>query len=471
MSSAAPPRARVVSPKKRGGKPIVSYRMRVMSMASDDDWSRSQQSSMAAAPVVDDSYREGQVPGLDSSRTGLNKRLASAAGLVDADSCSRPKFSSKDFPQDAPTDLPSNFEFLCGSASPLSRPKPATGSIGELLQVNDAELTELPPMSLEASSVGSPCRSIMDSIEREASPKDFKFLFQSSQDLSQCNGIASVPPLPHAAISAESPVGRSIVASLTASTSAFTNQKLGLVKEDQAPLFFVDGGVQWARTDIKKGADLVDGEGWITDFQQRLVAAELEAAPCPSGGNRSGSSFAARNKILREMASAPGKKVKLPNGEEVIFWFNIGPRGPPRSRVYVTGARCPHQGVCLLESELIDIEDSAGCSVASTRCPRHNKTFDTKTGGRAGNSETLRTYPCRFEYGYWYVGVGSPCEAKHMAEAVPGTPPSALPSPREAETVHRHEKRLRKPRTLAMPVCIVRETETKKPRLRDAMMR
>mmetsp|Transcript_106068 Transcript_106068/g.306798 ORF Transcript_106068/g.306798 Transcript_106068/m.306798 type:complete len:232 (-) Transcript_106068:217-912(-) len=107
-----------------------------------------------------------------------------------------------------------------------------------------------------------------------------------------------------------------------------------------------------------------------------------------------------------DMSRGPGRRVRLPTGEEVIFWFNVGPPGMPRERVYVTSAHCPHQGVCLNTGELRDIEDMAGVKRAMVRCPRHHKTFDLKTGESPGNAERLQVFPCRFEHGYWYVAVG-----------------------------------------------------------------
>jgi len=110
---------------------------------------------------------------------------------------------------------------------------------------------------------------------------------------------------------------------------------------------------------------------------------------------------------LREMAKVcpPGRKLKLPTGEDVIFWFNVGAPGPLQRRVYVTEARCPHQGVCLLSGELTEIEDATGLTNAFVRCPRHNKRFNLQSGLSPGNSEVLRTYPSRFMHGFWYLGL------------------------------------------------------------------
>jgi len=135
------------------------------------------------------------------------------------------------------------------------------------------------------------------------------------------------------------------------------------------------------------------------------------------GGKSGDPPVSVRNEVLKQMAPepgpgvdtsrGPGRKVRLANGMEVIFWFNIGPPGASlRDSVYVTDAGCPHQGVCLNTGELKDIEDVAGRRRGMIRCSRHNKTFDLKTGESPGNAEVLRTYKCRFEHGHWYVAVG-----------------------------------------------------------------
>jgi nitrite reductase/ring-hydroxylating ferredoxin subunit len=198
----------------------------------------------------------------------------------------------------------------------------------------------------------------------------------------------------------------------------------------EPPLFVEHDGVRWVRTEIRKGADLVDGTAWITEFQKKSAVLQ-QAAPKPGRrllrqtvscgddpqfyASSGDAPLGVRNEVLKDMiegsartdsSRGPGKRVHLATGEDVIFWFNVGRLGPPRERVYVTDAFCPHQGLCLNTGELKDIEDVAGDRKAFVRCSRHNKTFDIKTGESPGNSETLRTYPVRFDLGHWYVGIG-----------------------------------------------------------------
>mmetsp|Transcript_48773 Transcript_48773/g.123713 ORF Transcript_48773/g.123713 Transcript_48773/m.123713 type:complete len:298 (+) Transcript_48773:47-940(+) len=220
------------------------------------------------------------------------------------------------------------------------------------------------------------------------------------------------------------------------------------------PAVVNDQGLRWVRTEIKRGADLVDGGAWVAAFAHRLTAAQAQvqaqsqAAQAQAGGSAGGEGvtlaprrrllrqvatdgdapqfwgssgdapLVLRNEVLRQMApefmwgtnadpsKGPGRKVCLATGEEVIFWFNVGKPGQPRERVYVTSAHCPHQNVCLNTGELKDIEDIVGNRRAMIRCPRHNKTFDLKTGECPGNKETLQVYPSRFEHGHWYVATG-----------------------------------------------------------------
>jgi len=181
------------------------------------------------------------------------------------------------------------------------------------------------------------------------------------------------------------------------------------------------------RTEITKGADLVNGEAWIAEFHRRLGEAQSASAAQPGRrrllrqvategdnpqywGSAGDAPMVVRNEVLKQMGQVgePGRKVKLPDGQDVIFWFNVGPPGPPRERVYVTEAYCPHQQVCLAEGELRDIEDVVGARRPMVRCPRHNKMFDLRTGESPGNTETLRRFPCRFERGHWYVGLPAP---------------------------------------------------------------
>lgn len=170
----------------------------------------------------------------------------------------------------------------------------------------------------------------------------------------------------------------------------------------EPPASFSDDGLYWVSSGIRKSSELVDGQAWIKEFQRRFEKARAERR------NAAMRDQALRNRVLKDMSSVspPGRKVSLPTGQEVIFWFNVGALGPPRSRVYVTEASCPHQGVCLLQGELMEIEDLSLGVRALTRCPRHNKRFDLCTGKSPGNVEQLRRFPCRFEHGCWYVGVG-----------------------------------------------------------------
>lgn len=206
----------------------------------------------------------------------------------------------------------------------------------------------------------------------------------------------------------------------------------------EPPLFVQDGGIQWVRTEIARGADLVNGEAWITEFDRRLrlaMQALKDAVPKPAGGRRllrqvasdgdnpqfwsspKDAPLAVRNEVLRDMAKeasdpngkhrmAPGRMVRLATGQDVIFWFNVGPPGKPADRVYVTEAYCPHQQLCLNFGELKDIEDLSGGRRGMIRCPRHNKAYDLASGESPGNEEKLRRYPARFEHGRWYVGIG-----------------------------------------------------------------
>lgn len=180
----------------------------------------------------------------------------------------------------------------------------------------------------------------------------------------------------------------------------------------EPPATFDADGLHWVNSRITKSSELIDGQGWIAEFERRLV--EARAHP----RNATIREAVLRNRVLKDMGSIspPGRKVRLDTGQEVIFWFNVGALGPPRTRVHVTEARCPHQQVCLLGSELMEIEDLASGRRALTRCPRHNKRFDLSSGESPGNVEQLQCYPSRFEHGCWYVGV-SPAQAPSAPDA------------------------------------------------------
>lgn len=196
----------------------------------------------------------------------------------------------------------------------------------------------------------------------------------------------------------------------------------------------------WVPTEIQRCSDLVDGQKWIESFEsmlkdesketpgmrpRRSLRSTLSDGDAPHfwssvTGAADAMTTRGRNEVLRKMHTPPARKVVLPNKQEVLFWFNIGPAQENRDRVYVTEANCPHQGVCLLSGELKDIEDLAGpggpgAALATAavgrrgmvRCPRHNKTFDLATGEALGalNCEVLQTFPSRFQDGRFYVRV------------------------------------------------------------------
>ena len=198
---------------------------------------------------------------------------------------------------------------------------------------------------------------------------------------------------------------------------------LGLVQDSEDPRYC------WVATDIQRCSDLVDGSQWISALEQHLKAAEPKSEPGlgPGSGPGSGGSgrqlrmtvsegdapqfwasahtLRARNDALRKM-QPPARKVRLLTQHEVLFWFNVGPGVQKRDRVYVTDSKCPHQGVCLLAGELKDVEDIVNEEkVPMVRCPRHNKTFDLRTGESLGNCERLRVFPCKFHQGRYYVRV------------------------------------------------------------------
>ena len=184
------------------------------------------------------------------------------------------------------------------------------------------------------------------------------------------------------------------------------SEPIGLILDSEDPRYC------WVPTEIQRCSDLVDGSQWISALEQ-----QLQAEPKPSrqlrmtvseGDNpqfwAAGATLRARNDALRKM-QPPARKLTLLTQHEVLFWFNVGPGIQKRDRVYVTDSICPHQGVCLLEGELKDVEDLANQRQAMVRCPRHNKTFDLRTGESMGNCERLRVYPAKFHQGRYYVQV------------------------------------------------------------------
>mmetsp|Transcript_51064 Transcript_51064/g.136197 ORF Transcript_51064/g.136197 Transcript_51064/m.136197 type:complete len:259 (-) Transcript_51064:353-1129(-) len=195
------------------------------------------------------------------------------------------------------------------------------------------------------------------------------------------------------------------------------------------PAEVVFEGQRWVSTGISKAADLVNGRAWIANFEtacekpRRVLQKSLtEGAPPEfrTGGLSNKDRNTALQMLVREGCPRPGKRVVLPTGDEVIFWFNVGPlayKGNAKDRVFVTSARCPHQGVCLSEGELREIEDLAGVLKPVIRCPRHNRLFDVSTGEGQGNDGSLRTYPSRFfpEYKMFYVSIGVAGEERDMS--------------------------------------------------------
>ena len=193
---------------------------------------------------------------------------------------------------------------------------------------------------------------------------------------------------------------------------------LGIVVDSEDPRYC------WVPTDIQRCSDLVDGSQWISALEQQLKAEPkptrqlrmtVSEGDNPQFWASTACTLRARNEALRKM-QPPAKKVTLLTQHEVLFWFNVGSGVQKRDRVFVTDSKCPHQGLCLLAGELKDVEDLAqlgshGCSaqmvptVPMVRCPRHNKTFDLRTGESLGNGERLRVYPCKFDQGRYYVKV------------------------------------------------------------------
>lgn len=270
----------------------------------------------------------------------------------------------------------------------------------------------------------------------DSAPKDFDFLFDAAQ--AKRRGISAVAGCGAitGAAGDTSPLKTRVLAGSGADVLADS-------RASQTALdVFEEGDVRWVRTEITKGADLVDGQAWILEYQRRVVAAKSDTQDeACSDSKRTAADMLIRNRVLREMASVapPGKKVKLATGQEVIFWFNVGASGPPRARVQVTDARCPHQGVCLLKGELMEIEDASGIRHAMTRCSRHNKSFNLRTGASHGNAETLKVFPCRFTHGHWYVGVDmsaevgiarldTPCTSDFAAVVASLEPPPVMTS-------------------------------------------
>mmetsp|Transcript_44707 Transcript_44707/g.83490 ORF Transcript_44707/g.83490 Transcript_44707/m.83490 type:complete len:240 (-) Transcript_44707:267-986(-) len=182
-----------------------------------------------------------------------------------------------------------------------------------------------------------------------------------------------------------------------------------------APVLDADPKYCWVPTEIQRCSDLVDGKQWIAAFEQHLKAEPrptrqlrmtVSEGDNPQFWTSAGSTLRARNDALRKM-QACARPVTLQTGHDVLFWFNIGPHAEKRDRVYVTDAKCPHQGICLSTGELKDVEDLGDQRRGMVRCPRHNKIFDLETGLSPGNCEALRVYPSKFHQGQYYVQVPS----------------------------------------------------------------
>jgi len=230
----------------------------------------------------------------------------------------------------------------------------------------DSLVTDASYANTSSGALGNSHSSLgkrLASVVLESGPKDFGFLFQEAQ-----------------------PPQKILKTSASDCATSASSVAPDVIRDDD--------DVSWVRTQIRRGSDLVDGQSWMQSFQERFA-------------NSAAKTHLMKNRILRDLARVcpPGRKVKLATGQEVIFWFNVGRPGPPQKRVYVTEAKCPHQGVCLLAGELGEIEDAAGVAHGVVRCPRHNKTFNLQTGQSQGNKEVLKTYPCQFKHGFWYVGV------------------------------------------------------------------
>ncbi|CAE7600462.1 unnamed protein product, partial [Symbiodinium necroappetens] len=200
----------------------------------------------------------------------------------------------------------------------------------------------------------------------------------------------------------------SLVRHYVVTTGAMSDCVLGLVQDSEDPRYC------WVPTDIQRCSDLVDGSQWISALEQHLKAEPkpsrqlrmtVSEGDAPQFWASAAHTLRARNDALRKM-QPPARKVRLLTQHEVLFWFNVGPGVQKRDRVYVTESKCPHQGVCLMGGELKDVEDIVNEEkVPMVRCPRHNKTFDLRTGESLGNCERLRVFPCKFHQGRYYVQV------------------------------------------------------------------
>jgi len=389
---------------------------------SSSEGDRGEEEPVGVAPVAEDSYIGAPVSNSENSQGSLNKRLASFAGLADSG--------------------PKDFKFLFGS-----RPSHTEEDISLHCSRSTHVGEEIAAVEVAGRAADKPhperscVRRLSEVTETGSPPTDFDFLFEERHSSKRLKDET------HGAIAAPLGAVRDGIASRTEINSnsgpmqsrasalpVVCNDKVAMVgftgrieDGEEPPLLVQDRGVLWVRTEIAKGSDLVDGQAWIKEFQQRLAFLREQTGKT----NQARSDFSLRNRVLKDMAKIcrPGRRVQLATGHEVIFWYNVGAPGLPRQRVHVTGDRCPHQGVCLLDGELMEMEDLAGgVTRALSRCPRHNKAFDLCTGESPGNAEILQKFPCRFEHARWYVGVGP------TAGWDPAAPGALAPAAQEAET-------------------------------------
>lgn len=325
---------------------------------------------LTQSAVDETSYHERPAAGLESSQASLNKRFASQAGLDDGQ--------------------PTDFKFLC------TKPRTSSSSLAASAFEECQHSPPEPEVASAAQRMLPPELATLSAVQWTATlggttaPTDFRFLLDTA-----------APP----------------ARQVDSGTSDGDHE----AQSKGVPASFDENGHRWLCTPIARGADLVDGKAWIAEFQRQLAKTTSDR---PGGA-------AQRNQTLRDLVrncGPPGRQVRLANGQEVIFWFNVGPVGPPRSRVFVTEARCPHQGVCLLSGELADVEDAHGIPSATIRCPRHNKAFDIRTGKSLGNIETLKCFPCRFAHGRWYVGIELECGHNESEPLSPLTPTCGTPT-------------------------------------------
>lgn len=208
-------------------------------------------------------------------------------------------------------------------------------------------------------------------------------------------------------------------------------------------------GDQWRfyRTKVEETAHLTNGRAWIQTFEhvlknlpqnlprpRRTLGVSLSDSgdprySMPAYGVKQRNDAA---KAMREPQTTPGlpegarhgvgTQLRLPSGDEVLLICNVGAQCPaelPRKfremaleelSLLAVGAKCPHQGGCLNEGEIKDVEDIVASGVQTSRraiirCPWHNMQFDLQTGEGIGNHLRLERYPVRVMYGAVYIGV------------------------------------------------------------------